>query len=75
MNEDTRLLLKECDAGTKMAVDTIDQVLPSIHSSDFKNGLKKYRDAHVSFGDKLHARMETKPRVTSASWPKLPPAL
>ena len=55
MNEDTRLLLKECDAGTKMAVDTIDQVLPSIHSSDFKNGLKKYRDAHVSFGDKLHA--------------------
>ena len=55
MNEDTRLLLKECDAGTKMAVDTIDQVLPSIHSSDFKNGLKKYRDAHVSSGDKLHA--------------------
>ena len=54
MNEDTKKLLKECDAGTKMAVDNINQLLPSIHSSDFREGLEKYRDAHVSFGDKLH---------------------
>lgn len=54
MNEDTIKLLKECDAGTKMAVETINQLLPSIHSAEFREGLEKYRDAHVSFGDKLH---------------------
>ena len=55
MNEDTRQLLKECDAGTKMAVETINQLLPSIHNSEFRDGMKKYRDAHISFGDKLHS--------------------
>ena len=54
MNDDTKNLLKECNAGTKMAVQTLDQLLPSIHDSDLKNSLEKYRDAHVSFGDKLH---------------------
>lgn len=37
-----------------MAVQTLDQLLPSVHDRDFKNSLEKYRDAHVSFGDKLH---------------------
>ncbi len=55
MNENSKKLLKECDAGTKMAVETINQVLPSIHNSSFREGLEKYRNAHVSFGDKLHS--------------------
>ena len=37
-----------------MAVQTLDQLLPSVHDRDFKNSLEMYRDAHVSFGDKLH---------------------
>lgn len=55
MNDDTKNLLKECDAGTKMAVETLDQLLPSVHDRDFKDSLEKYRNAHVSFGDKLHS--------------------
>ncbi len=54
MNQDSVNLLKECEAGTKMAVDNINQVLPSVHSPEFRESLEKYRDAHVSFGDKLH---------------------
>lgn len=54
MNEDTKHLLKECDAGTKMAVENINQLLPSIHNPDFRDGLEKYRNAHVSFGDQMH---------------------
>ena len=55
MNDDTKNLLKECGAGTKMAVQTLDQLLPSVHDHDFKDSLEKYRNAHVSFGDKLHS--------------------
>ncbi|MCI9486803.1 MAG: hypothetical protein HFI64_07490 [Lachnospiraceae bacterium] len=54
MNDDTKNLLKECNAGTKMAVQTLDQLLPSVHDPDFKDSLEKYRNAHASFGDKLH---------------------
>ncbi|MCI8465873.1 MAG: hypothetical protein HFI63_08465 [Lachnospiraceae bacterium] len=54
MNDDTKNLLKECNAGTKMAVETLNQLLPSVHDQDFKESLEKYRNAHVSFGDKLH---------------------
>ncbi len=57
MNEDTKKLLNECDAGTKMAVETINQVLPSVHNQEFRESLEKYRDAHVSFGDKLHSML------------------
>lgn len=54
MNDDTKNLLKECNAGVKMAVQTLGQLLPSIHDHDFKESLEKYRNAHISFGDKLH---------------------
>lgn len=55
MNDDTKNLLKECNAGTKMAVETLNQLLPSVHDREFKESLEKYRNAHVSFGDKLHS--------------------
>ena len=55
MNDDTKNLLKECNAGTKMVVETLNQILPSVHDPDFKKSLEKYRNAHVSFGDKLHS--------------------
>ena len=54
MNQDSIKLLKECESGTKMAVDNLNQLLPSVHDGEFRKSLEKYRDAHVSFGDQLH---------------------
>ena len=75
MNDDTKNLLKECNAGTKMAVQTLDQLLPSVHDPDFKDSLEKYRNAHASFGDKLHglANQERPPGIW-APWKSSPPA-
>ena len=36
VNSDTVKLLQECDAGTKMAVTTIDEVLESVRDTDMR---------------------------------------
>ena len=44
--DDTVKLLKECDAGTKMAVSSIDEVLESISDSQMKKLLQETKDHH-----------------------------
>ena len=70
MNDDSRKLLKECDAGTRMAVESLDQMLPSVHSSEFRSMLEKYKNAHESFGDKLHGLLNEQGKTAG----DLPPA-
>lgn len=53
-NNDTVNLLKECDAGTKMAVSTIDGVLEKIHDSDLKNLLSESKAHHEKLGNEIH---------------------
>ena len=55
MNDDTKKLLKECNSGTKMAAETISRLLPSIRNREFKESLEKYRNAHISFGNRIHS--------------------
>ena len=43
---DTVKLLKECDAGTKMAVSSIDEVLESVKDSELKQLLQESKDHH-----------------------------
>ena len=45
-NNDTVLLLKECDSGTKMAVSSIDEVLEKITDPDMRHLLSKSRNHH-----------------------------
>ena len=43
---DTIKLLRECDAGTKMAVSSIDEVVEKVCDSELRNILKASKDQH-----------------------------
>jgi len=53
-NTDTVNLLKECDAGSKMAVSSIDDVLDNVHDFDLKMLLKESREHHEKLGNEIH---------------------
>ena len=55
---DTIKLLRECDAGIKMGVSAIDDVLPYVGSKDFKGSLTKCKDEHESLKDELQGMLE-----------------
>ena len=55
INEDTIHLLKECDAGTKMAVTSIDEVLDKSKSAKLKLLLTESRDHHEALGNEIHS--------------------
>ncbi len=46
IHEDTIKLLRECDAGIKMGVSAIDEVLKYVHSDTLKDILQRCRDKH-----------------------------
>ncbi len=56
-NNDTIYLLKECDAGSKMAVSAIDEVLSHVKCDDMKQLLNKSRKHHETFGNDIHAEL------------------
>ncbi len=57
-NSDTVELLKECDAGVKMAVASFDDVLERIHNSDMKDLLKKSKASHEELGSEIHSLLD-----------------
>lgn len=54
VHEDTINLLKECNAGAKMAVISIDEVLEKVKSESLKRMLEASKKAHEDWGDKTH---------------------
>ena len=56
-NKDTICLLKECDAGSKMAVTSLDDVLEKVQHSEFKNLLLKSKEHHEKLGNEIHAAL------------------
>lgn len=59
MNEkDTQLLLRECSAGIRMAIASIDDVLPYLEDSEIKQVLKEskteHKDLEKDIDDTLH---------------------
>ncbi len=76
--DDTICLLKECDSGTRMAVDSIDEVLEKIRDSDLKKLLVRSREHHEQLGNEIHSLLlkhhseEKEPGVMakSMSWMK-----
>ena len=46
IEQDTIKLLRECDAGIKMGVTSIDDVLPHTHSERLQKTLSKCKDEH-----------------------------
>ena len=57
MNNDTVNLLKECNAGIKMGVNSIDSVLPYVKSKEMKSALNTCKDEHAKLGDKTHGML------------------
>lgn len=77
-NDDTIHLLQECDAGSKMAVASIDEVLDKTNSQELKELLIESREHHTKLGNDLHAILnecgvsakDPNPIAKSMSWLK-----
>ena len=54
-NQDTIKLLKECDAGTKMGVTSIDDVLDLVKDDQLRKLLIESKDHHTKLGNDLHS--------------------
>lgn len=52
--QDTIELLKECDAGVKMGVSAIDDVIEHIDNADLESILKKSSEEHSKIGSEVH---------------------
>lgn len=53
-NMDTIYLLKECDAGSKMAVSSIDEVLDNVSNPHLKELLIESKEHHEKLGNDIH---------------------
>ena len=55
LNGDTVKLLRECNAGTKMAVYSMDEICDKISDADFKNVIMASKEKHERLGNEIHA--------------------
>lgn len=75
---DTVKLLKECDAGTKMAVASIDEVMDKVTDDKLKGLLQESKEHHKELEMEIHARLkehnaeekEPNPMAKGMSWMK-----
>jgi len=75
---DTIKLLRECDAGIKMGVDSIDEVLGYVHDDTFKKLLTDCKKEHETLKDKIQSMLNEyhddgknpNPMAKSMSWMK-----
>lgn len=78
IEQDTVKLLRECNAGIKMGVSSIDEVLPKVKSSELRNVLERSRAKHGELGDDTHRLLnefgdsgkEPNPMAKAMSWIK-----
>lgn len=70
MNSDTVALLKECDAGCKMGVESMKQVRSYAEDGKLIAVIDKYLERHDDFGDKCH-RMLNQVKETTQDPPKM----
>ena len=78
IEQDTIKLLRECDAGVKMGISAIDDVMEHVRKEDFRSKLKKCRDEHEDLQCKILQELEKykdggknpNPIVKGMSWMK-----
>ena len=78
VEQDTIRLLRECDAGVKMGVSSIDDVLEYVSDEDFKKLLIRCKDEHIELNDKVQKLLveyhdegkDPNPMAKSMSWMK-----
>ena len=55
MEDDTVKLLRECNAGIKMGVTSLEDVINHVTAEELKTLIKKSIDTHKRLGDETHA--------------------
>lgn len=78
IEQDTIKLLRECDAGIKMGVGAIDDVLDYVRSDDLKKLLKDCKSEHEKLNEEIQALLdgyhddgkEPNPMAKGMSWMK-----
>ncbi|WP_455539307.1 hypothetical protein [Terrisporobacter sp.] len=78
-NDDTIKLLKECDAGTKMGIDGIQQVIDKVEDKQLLSILEKYLKDHEKLEHKIQGKLnefhdsekEPNPIARAMSWVKI----
>ena len=78
MNNHTIDLLKECDSGTKTAVNSIKEVMDNINSQSLRELLTDSLDTHEKLGNEIHSALselgekgkEPNPMAKGMSWLK-----
>lgn len=58
MEDDTIKLLRECNAGIKMGVSSLDDVMEHVRSEEMKNLLAKSKETHTRLGNTTHEYLE-----------------
>jgi len=58
IEQDTVRLLRECDAGIKMGVASIDEVLEYVHAEAFRKYLTDCRNEHDKLKAEIQARLD-----------------
>lgn len=58
ISHDTIELLKECDAGAKMAVASLDEVLEKVENSDMRQLLSESKSSHKQISEEIHTLLE-----------------
>lgn len=58
MEDDTIRLLRECNAGIKMGVSTLDDVMEHVNSEDLRNLLAKSKETHTQLGNTTHKYLQ-----------------
>ena len=78
IEQDTIKLLRECDAGVKMGVASIEDVLPHVQSDKLNHCLTKCKTEHEKLGDEIRQKLDDcydhgknpNPMAKSMSWMK-----
>ena len=78
IEQDTIKLLRECDAGIKMGVSSIDDILEYVGDEKLKNLLSASKDQHIKLQDELEELLdryhddgkEPNPMAKGMSWIK-----
>jgi hypothetical protein len=78
IEQDTIKLLRECDAGIKMGVSSIEDVLPRVHSDAYQQTLRSSKDSHEALQQEIMTQLnrfhddgkEPNPIAKGMSWIK-----
>lgn len=78
MEDDTIKLLRECSAGVKMGITSLNEVLEHVKNEHLKELMKASRETHSQIGDAIHRSLtkyhddgkEPTPAAKMMSWMK-----